>query len=103
MIDKEKITKLIENKKFVEVIFEFHEDFLFNLKKVLELYKIEYKDDITLIECISIIEFKVPNSEIIVHVPMEIIFNESREIESRANFALNRYEKWLENVNSLMN
>ena len=32
------------HKKYVEVIFEFHEDFLFNLKKVLELYKIEYKD-----------------------------------------------------------
>ncbi|MBR3881648.1 MAG: hypothetical protein IKJ36_00080 [Clostridia bacterium] len=103
MIDKEKISNLINDKKFKEVINEFSAVFLEKLKTILDFYKIDYNDDITLIECISIIEFKVPNSEIIVHVPMEIIFNESREIESRANFALNRYEKWLENVNSLMN
>ena len=98
MIDKEKISNLINDKKFKEVINEFSAVFLEKLKTILDFYKIDYNDDITLIECISIIEFKVPNSEIIVHVPMEIIFN-----ESRANFALNRYEKWLENVNSLMN
>lgn len=103
MIDKEKIIKLIENKKYVEVIFEFHEDFLFNLKKVLELYKIEYKDDITLIECISLIDIFVPLGESITHVPMTTIYNESREIESRANFALQWYDRWMENVSSLKN
>ena len=73
------------------------------LKRKKKMYKIEYKDDITLIECISLIDVFVPLGESITHVPMTTIYNESREIESRANFALNRYEKWLENVNSLMN
>ena len=59
MIDKEKISNLISDKKFKEVINEFSAVFLEKLKTILDFYKIDYNDDITLIECISIIEFKV--------------------------------------------
>lgn len=103
MIDKEEILKLIENKKFDNVLNQFSEDFLINLKTILDFHKIPYKTDLTLIECISIIECKIPNSEVILHLPMETIYNETREIESRVSFAMNWYDRWIENINSLRN
>ena len=103
MINKEEIIKLIENKKYQDVLNQFSEDFLFNLKKVLDFYKIEYKDNITLIECISLIDVFVPLGESITHVPMTTIYNESREIESRVSFAMNWYDRWMENINNMRN
>ena len=50
MIDKEKISNLINDKKFKEVINEFSAVFLEKLKTILDFYKIDYNDDITLIE-----------------------------------------------------
>lgn len=103
MINKEEIIKLIENKKYQDVLNQFSEDYLINLKSILDFHKIPYNDNLTLIECVSIVECRIPNSEIILHVPMETIYNESREIESRVSFAVNWYDRWLENINNMRN
>ena len=101
MINKSESEKLIEEGKFVEVIDEFYIDCFEKIKEVLDFFKIKYEDNITLIECISLIDTFVPNGEIITYFPVEIFFVESREIDSRARFALNWYDTWLVNLEEI--
>lgn len=103
MVNKENIEKLIKEEKYADVIEIFSKEYLENFKSILDYNNIVYNSDITLIECISLLEFKIPESMSIIHIPTEVVYSESREIDSRANLALNWYDKWLEAVENLKN
>ena len=102
MIDKIEIKKLIENKEFEETFKIFYEDYLEKLKMVLDKKNVKYDENITLIDAIMLVDISIPNSELITHTPMEAIFMETREAESRANYALNWYERWLSNIQNIL-
>ncbi len=102
MIDKFEIKKLIENKKFEEVFRSFYKEYLEKLKLILDKNNVKYDENITLIDAIMLVDISIQNSEIITHTPMETMFVETREPESRANYALNWHDRWLENVQKLL-
>lgn len=103
MINKDEIKKLINEKNFEEVLEIFSKEYLDCLKMVLEKNNIKYEQDISLIDAIMLVDINIPNSELITHTPMETIFMETREIESRVNYALNWYDKWIQNLQIILN
>ncbi len=102
MIDKIKIKQLIENKNFEEVFRCFYEEYLEKMKMILDKKNVKYDEDITLIDAIMLVDISIQNSELVTHTPMETIFVETREPESRANYALNWYDRWLSNVQNML-
>lgn len=103
MIDKKRIKELIENNKYEEALEIFASEYLGKLKEILEKNNISIKEDISLIEAMMYVDVNIPNSEIITHVISETVFLESRELVSRVNYALNWYDRWLENVQNILN
>ena len=103
MIDKKNIIELIENNKCEEALEIFSNEYLEKLKEILEKNNISISQDISLIEAMMYIDVSIPNSEIITHIISEAVFTESRELISRVNYALNWYDRWMENVQNILN
>lgn len=103
MIDKDEIKKMIDNKNFENVFKIFYQEYLEKLKKILEKNNITYNEKMTLIDIIMLVDAKIQNSELITHTPMETIFMENRDPESRANYAINWYDRWISNVQNMLN
>lgn len=103
MIDKSKLKELLNQNKLNIVYEAIFNEYIDTLKDLLIRNGITIDDDITLIECITLVELKIPNSELITHIPLEAIFNESRELESRMEYAITWYDKWKENINNVIN